>query len=67
MVDLGYFDTNQLRKIGEKNFFISRIKTNLNIFDAVSEKHSIYKRINTTKLHVSKTKYVEAIIYGRLA
>ena len=63
MADLGYFDTNQLRKIGEKSFFVSRIKTNTKVFDAVSEKHSIYKHINTTKLLKSSTDYIDKEVY----
>lgn len=50
LADLGYFDTAYLRKIGEQNFFISRIKTNLKLFTAVSEKYGIYDRLNLSQV-----------------
>lgn len=46
LADLGYFDTKQLKKIGEKNFFISRIKTNLKLYKAISEKYAIYEQLD---------------------
>lgn len=50
LADLGYFDTKQLQKIGEKNFFISRIKTNLKLYEAISEKCAIYDQLDVTSM-----------------
>ncbi|MEG0319882.1 MAG: transposase, partial [Niameybacter sp.] len=36
LADLGYFDTDFLKKLNENNFFISRIKTNLKLYKGVS-------------------------------
>lgn len=46
LADLGYFDTEFLRKLNENNFFVSRIKTNLKVYKSVSEAFSIYDEIN---------------------
>ena len=50
LADLGYFDTTFLRKIQEKNFFISRIKTNLKLYKAISEVYSIYESLDLKEL-----------------
>jgi len=50
LADLGYFDTTFLRKIQEKNFFISRIKTNLKLYKAISEVYSIYRLVDLKEL-----------------
>ncbi|WP_442935413.1 transposase [Niameybacter sp.] len=47
LADLGYFDTEFLKKINEHNFFISRIKINLKLYKGVSESYSIYDEIDT--------------------
>ncbi|PHV69171.1 hypothetical protein CS063_17360 [Sporanaerobium hydrogeniformans] len=63
LTDLGYFDTNQLQKIGEKNFFISRIKTNLKLFKIVSEKYSIYEQLDMTTILKKSTHSVDQEVY----
>lgn len=50
LADLGYFHTAYLRKIGKQNFFISRIKTNLKAFKAISEKYCIYEALNLSQV-----------------
>ena len=50
LADLGYFDTTFLRKIQEKNFFISRIKTNLKLYKAISQVYSIYESLDLKEL-----------------
>lgn len=63
LADLGYFDTSQLQKIGEKNFFISRIKTNLKLFKAISEKHSIYEQLDVTGILKKSADYIDQEVY----
>lgn len=67
LADLGYFDTAYLRKIGEQNLFISRIKTNLKVFNAVSEKHCIYEPLNLAQMlkstnHSMTKRFISALI-----
>lgn len=50
LADLGYFDTEILRKLNENNFFISRIKTNLKLYKSVSETYSIYDEIDIVEM-----------------
>lgn len=50
LADLGYFDTSHLQKIGEKNYFFSRIKTNLHLFHAISERYSIYEQLDVSNI-----------------
>ncbi|OOB76944.1 MAG: hypothetical protein BEN19_03255 [Epulopiscium sp. Nuni2H_MBin003] len=62
--DLGYFDINSLRKIGEQNFFISRIKSNLLIFEEADDVENFYKEIDMTKLlKKNKTDILDKEIY----
>lgn len=63
LADLGYFDTKCLQKISEKNFFISRIKTNLKIFTAVSEKYPIYNQVTMPELLKSSTHSIDQEVY----
>lgn len=63
LADLGYFDTNQLQKIGKKNFFISRIKTNLKLFKVVSEKYSIYEQLDMASILKKLTNSVDQEVY----
>ena len=44
------YDTVYLRKIDEQNFFIRRIKTNLKLFDAISENYCIYEPLNIAQV-----------------
>lgn len=63
LADLGYFDTSQLQKIGEKNFFISRIKTNLKLFKVISEKCSIYEQLEVSAILKKSTNSVDQEVY----
>ena len=50
LANLEYFDTNQLQKIGEKNFFISPIKTNLKLYKAISQHCAIYEQLDVASM-----------------
>lgn len=63
LADLGYFDINQLQKIGEKNFFISRIKTNLKLFKCVSEKYSIYEQLDVSQMLKHSNNSIDQEVY----
>lgn len=63
LADLGYFDTEFLRKIQEKNFFISRIKTNLKLYKAVSETYSIYETIDLKQLLSQANDSIDQDVY----
>ena len=63
LADLGYFDTKQLQKISEKNFFISRIKTNLKLFKCISDKYAIYEQIDVDEMLKKGTHSIDQEIY----
>ena len=63
LADLGYFDTEFLRKIQQKNFFISRIKTNLKIYKAVSEAYSIYEKIDLKQILSQSNDFIDQDVY----
>ena len=63
LADLGYFDTDSLRQIQEKNFFISRIKTNLKLYKAVSETYSIYEKIDLKELLSQNKDSIDQEVY----
>lgn len=63
LADLGYFDIKQLQKIGEKNFFISRIKTNLKLYKAISEKYAIYEQLDVTSALKKAMSSIDQEIY----
>ena len=63
LADLGYFDTAFLRKLQEKNFFISRIKTNLKLYKAVSETYSIYEKLDLKELLSQGSDSIDQQVY----
>ncbi|MEG2896067.1 MAG: IS4 family transposase [Niameybacter sp.] len=63
LADLGYFDTDFLKKLNENNFFISRIKTNLKLYKGVSETYSIYDEIDTVAMLKQSPHSIDKEVY----
>lgn len=52
-----------MKTLGEKNFFISRVKTSLKLYKAASIKCNIYDLIDTKKLLVSSGETIDQDVY----
>lgn len=63
LADLGYFSIDSLRKIQEKNFFISRIKTNLKLYKVVSERYAIYEELDLKELFNQGSDTIDQDVY----